>query len=311
MPSAWRRYLAKRVLQLVVTLFAVSIVVFLAARLSGDPAGLMLGPQASPSQVIALRHALGLDRPLFVQYASYLGGVLHGDLGTSLWQDQPVTTLILQRFPATLELALGAMCLVVVATLTLGTASALRRGSALDTLIVGFLSMLQAMPVFWAGPLLILVFALGLKVLPAFGRDDLAGLVLPALTLSMVYIAQSARILRSELIDKLNAPFVEAATARGLSRPRVVVRHAGRVAAIPVVTIFGLQWGGLLGGAIITETIFAWPGIGQLTIQALDQRDYPLVQGCVFFLAVVFIVVNFAVDVSYLLLDPRVRLDQT
>lgn len=302
-------YLVRRVGQLIVTLFAVTFIVFMSSRLSGNPAALMLGPQATPAQLVALEKQMGLNYPLLDQYWHYISGVVtRGNLGNSVYEGVPVIQLIGQRVGATLELAAVAFLMIVVIGLALGLIAGVTRGSKLDTGIVGLLSMLQAMPVFWAGQLLILIFAVALRWLPASGRGGFSSVLLPALTLALISIAQLARILRSEVSDALASRFVLAAEGRGLGRPRVVLRHAMRVAGIPALTVMGIQFGGLMGGAVITETIFAWPGVGQLTLQALQRRDYPVIIGCIIFLAAAFIIVNFIVDILYTVLDPRARL---
>lgn len=301
-------YLFRRLGEMLVTLLGVSVVVFASARLSGDPVSLMVGPSATQRQIETLRHQMHLDRPVLQQYLGYLSGMLHGHFGDSLRQHQPVTTLILQRLPATLELATAAMVLIVAISIPAGALCSINRGSRLDRSIVGLASLGQAMPAFWAGPLFILVFAVELHWLPSFGRGGFAQLVLPAATLAIISVALSTRLVRSEVADGLARPFSLAARARGASTAQVTIRHAGRYAAPQVMTLFGLQLGYLLGGTVITETIFAWPGLGQLVIQALNQRDYPLVQGVVMFMAATFIVINTAVDIGYTLLDPRIRL---
>jgi peptide/nickel transport system permease protein len=212
------------------------------------------------------------------------------------------------RLPATVELAAAAMLLIVLVSVPFGAVCAARRSSRLDRSIVGLASLGQAMPAFWAGPLFILIFAVKLGWLPSFGRGGLSQLALPAATLALISVALSTRLIRSEVADGLIKPFSLAARARGASRARVTTVHAGRSASLQVITLFGLQVGYLLGGTVITETIFAWPGMGQLVIQALDQRDYPLVQGTVLFMATVFMAVNTLVDITYTFLDPRIRL---
>ncbi len=306
-------YIAGRLGQTIVTLLGVSIVAFITPRLSGDPTELMLSQvNVTPQQRAELRHILGLDQPLPVQYAEYLGGILHGDFGTSLWQQQPVAALIAERIPATLELAAASLVLILAAGMPSGVLAAVKHGTAVDVGVVGIISLQQAMPAFWAGPLLIALFAVVLGWLPAAGRgsgpDELSHLVLPAATLAIASLGRVARITRAEMVDALSTDFVRTAVAKGLSRRDVVMRHALKVALIPVVTVVGLEAGALLGGAIITETIFAWPGVGRLLIQAMAQRDFPLIEGVILFVAAVYAVVNLVVDLSYTILDPRVRI---
>ncbi|MFQ5895004.1 MAG: nickel ABC transporter permease [Nitrospinota bacterium] len=305
-----RRFLLRRALLLLPVLWGVSTTVFLTTHLiPGDPVDLMLGETARPAQREELRRALGLDRPVALQYLAFLGGLARGELGRSLYFGRPVSRVLLERLPATAELALASLLIALAISLPLGVAAARRPGSWVDqgSLLAALLGV--SMPTFWLGPLLILLFSIGLGWLPVSGRGGLLSshLVLPALTLGAGMAAILARMTRASLLEVLPREFIAAARAKGLSERRVVFLHGLRNACIPILTILGLQTGALLSGAIITETIFAWPGVGRLTIQAIAARDYPLVQGCVLLIAFAYVGANFVTDLLYGLLDPRIR----
>jgi ABC-type dipeptide/oligopeptide/nickel transport system permease component len=268
----------------------------------------MLGETASASDVAELRAALGLDRPLLVQYGHYMAGLAVGDLGTSFRFRTPVTAEIAQRLGPTAELAAAAIAVAIVVAIPLGMVGALFRGRATDQAATILALAGVSMPNFWLGPLMAILFSVTLGWLPVSGRGTWAHLVLPAVTLGAALAAILARMTRASLIDELREPYVLAARARGLSRRRAVVVHALANSLIPVVTILGLQLGAVLTGTIITETIFAWPGVGRLLIQAIGFRDYPLVQGCILFVAVTYVGMNLLVDLAYGILDPRIRL---
>jgi ABC-type dipeptide/oligopeptide/nickel transport system permease component len=289
------------------TLWIVVSVVFVILRLSGDPVVLLLSESASEDQIDALRGRLGLDASLPVQYARYWGSVAQGDLGQSLRQREPALRLVLERFPATLQLAAAAFGLAAIIGLAVGIFTALMRGTAWDRLAMGLTSVLQSGPAFFVGIVLILVFSVRLGWLPTSGRGGPQSLILPAITLSGFTMASLARLARSALLDVLRLDYVRTARAKGLTERHVVLRHALRNAALPLITMMGLELGGLLTGAVITETVFAWPGIGRLAVNAVSTRDYPLVQASVIFIALVFIGINFVIDCSYALIDPRVR----
>jgi ABC-type dipeptide/oligopeptide/nickel transport system permease component len=269
----------------------------------------MLGDAAAPSDVAELRTRLGLDRPLTTQYIEYLAGLLHGNLGQSFRYGTPVAGEIAARLPRTLELALAAMVVAVGIAIPLGAMAALYRETMIDHAAMMLALAGIAMPNFWLGPLLAIVFAVRLGWLPVSGTGSWLHLVLPAVTLGAALAAILARMTRASLIEELRELYVVAARARGLSETRAVIRHALRNSLIPVVTIIGLQCGAVLTGTIITETIFAWPGVGRLLIQAISFRDYPLVQGCILFIAITYVGVNFAVDLMYGWLDPRIRFE--
>ncbi|WP_433170332.1 ABC transporter permease [Actinoallomurus sp. CA-150999] len=301
-------FVGRRIGNAVLVLFCVATVSFFLVRLAGDPVRQMLPPDATAGQERALRAALGLNRPLASQYVSYMTGLLHLDLGQSLFFHRPAFDVIAERLPATVQLAVGALVVALVGAIPAGIVSALRRGTATDTSVMAVVLVGQSTPAFWFGILLILVFSVNLQVLPASGMGDLSHLVLPAVTLGLYSMAMIARLLRSSLVDVLGEDYIRTARAKGLSGLQVVMSHGLRNASLPVITVVGLEIGSLLGGAILTEQVFSWPGVGRLTIEAITYRDYPLMQASVLFLASVFVVVNLVVDLSYAVLDPRVRL---
>lgn len=304
------RYLARRVGESVIVLLAATFVSFALLRITpGDPAELMLpyGMGVSAEAVENLRAVLGLDKPLLVQYFSFLRHAIVGDLGQSFRMGTPVLPLVLGRLAVTAELALGAVLLSVVAALPLGVVAAVRKRTPLDSAIITFTLLGQSLPGFWLGIMLIVVFAVWLNVLPAFGYGGLAHRILPTITLSAWLMAFLTRLMRSTAIEVLQEDYIRTARAKGLSERVVLLRHAMRNAVLPVVTVLGLQVGGLLGGAVITETVFSWPGIGLLAVEAIRLRDYAVVQGVVLVTAVVFVAVNLLVDVAYAVIDPRIR----
>jgi ABC-type dipeptide/oligopeptide/nickel transport system permease component len=303
-------FLARRLLLAVPVLLGVATLVFsLIHVIPGDPAQAMLGETASPSDVADLRQRLGLDRPLPVQYAAFLGGLLRGDLGTSLRTGEPVLIQIAERIPATFELAIAAMIVAVGVALPLGIAAAVWRRTFVDHVAMTAAMAGVSVPNFWLGPLLAIVFGVELGWLPVSGRGGLEHLVLPAVSLGGALAAIVARMTRATLLEEIRQPYVQAARARGASRTRAVVGHAFRNSLVPVVTIVGLQFGAVLTGAVITETIFSWPGVGRLLIQSISFRDYPMVQGCILLIAVTYVAVNLATDLLYSVLDPRIRLE--
>jgi ABC-type dipeptide/oligopeptide/nickel transport system permease component len=304
------RYLVRRLLLTIPVLFGVATLVFALIHLvPGDPAQSMLGDGASAEDVAQLRHSLGLDRPLLTQYRTFLVGLVKGDLGSSFRYGTPVTREIRDRLVRTLQLAVAAMGVAMLLAIPLGIAAAVFRGTAVDHAAMTLALAGISMPNFWLGPLLAILFAVYLGWLPVAGTGSLAHLVLPAVTLGAALAAILARMTRASLLEELRELYVLAARARGLSRLRAVVRHAFRNSLIPVVTIIGLQFGAVLTGTIITETIFAWPGVGRLLIQAINFRDYPLVQGCILFISLTYVMMNLITDLTYGLLDPRIRYD--
>jgi ABC-type dipeptide/oligopeptide/nickel transport system permease component len=321
-------YIAGRLMQGTLVILGVTFFTFIALHLGGDPTYLYVNEHASAADVAAARAALGFDRPLPVQYVNFLAGLLRGDVGTSLTYKTGALGVVLEFLPATVELTLAAMLLAVGLAVPLGVLAALHRGTALDgaTMLLGMLG--QSMPSFWMGILLILTFGLGLAWLPMSGHvpvlapllhGDLATavanlpqaaqhLLLPAVTVCFFSLARNVRLVRSSMLEVLGLDFVRTARAKGLGERQVVVGHALRNAWLPVVTIIGLEFGFLLGGVVVVETIFAWPGVGRLIFNAINQRDIPLVQAAVILLAVAFVLLNLLVDILYVRLDPRVRL---
>jgi ABC-type dipeptide/oligopeptide/nickel transport system permease component len=303
------RFVVRRLLLTLPVLLGVATLVFLLIHLvPGDPVQSMLGETATQQEVADLRARLGLDRPLLVQYLGFLRGAAAGDIGVSLRTNQPVAALIGERFGATLELAITSMLMAVAVAVPLGIIAAVCYGTLTDHVATTVALIGMSMPNFWLGPLLAIVFSVELGWLPVSGRGELANLVLPAITLGAPLSALLMRMTRASLLEELREQYVLAARSRGVSKTRAIVRHAFRNSLIPLVTIVGLQFGVVLTGAVITETIFAWPGIGRLLVQSISARDYPTVQGCILFIAVMYVLVNLAVDVVYGWLDPRIRL---
>ncbi len=303
-------YIVRRLIQGVFILWAVATIAFGLTFLSGDPATLMIGDHWTAEQIANFREYMGYDRPLLVQYGEYLGRVVRGDFGVSVRQQIPVTRLIMERFPATLQLAGLALVIIVVVAIPVGVVSAVRRNSAADRLAMSGALLAQSVPTFWLGIMLILVFGVVLRWLPVSGSGSPLHLVLPAVTLATFSTARIARLVRSSMLDVLGEDYIRTAHSKGLAPRAVHFRHALRNALIPVVTLLGIEVGSLLGGALVTETVFAYPGIGRLTIQAIAARDLPLVQGVITFGALIFVLVNLAVDLSYSVLDPRIRHEQ-
>ena len=305
------RYALGRLVSTIPVLLGVTLLVFAMTALTpGDPVIALLGESAqgvSSETIAELRAQLGLDKPLAQQYVEYMGRLVRGDLGTSLRSGRPVTTEIAERLPATAQLAFAGMALAVALGLTLGILAAVRKGGVVDLLAVVVALAGVSIPVFWSGFLLMMLFSLELGWLPASGRGSWQHLVLPAVTIGLSSAAFIARITRSTMLEALRRDYVRTAKAKGVSGRGVVMRHALKNAMIPVITVVGLQLGGLLGGAVLTETVFAWPGAGRMLVDAIVARDLPLVQGGVLTLSLLFIFVNLVVDLAYAALDPRVR----
>ena len=300
-------YVAKRLLQAVFILWAVASISFGLTFLAGDPATLMIGDNWTAEQVANFQEYMGFDRPVLVQYGEFLQRVVRGDFGVSVRQQIPVTRLILERLPATLELAAAALLIIVGVAIPVGVLSAIRRNSLSDRLAMSGALLAQSVPTFWLGIMLILIVGVYLQWLPISGRGTLLHLIMPAVTLATYSTARIARLVRSSMLDVLGNDYIRTAHAKGLSPRKVNYGHALRNALIPVITLLGIEVGSLLGGALITETVFAYPGIGRLTIQAIAARDIPLVQGVITFGAMIFVLVNLLVDLSYSVLDPRIR----
>ena len=302
------RYLSVRVLLALPALWLIVTMVFLLAHIiPGDPVQQMLGEGARAEDLQQLRHSLGLDMPIAAQYGHYLAGVVRGDLGESFRFREPVSRVVLEHYPATLELAIVALLFCLAIAIPAGLLAAERRATATDRAVSVFTLLGLSMPNFALGPVLILVFSVLLGWLPVSGRGGPGHLILPAATLGASLAAILTRMVRTAVIEELSSDYVRTARAKGLSAAAVLFRHAFRNALIPILTIIGLQFGTLLAGAIVTETIFAWPGIGRLAVQAINARDYPLLQGCILVIAVSYVVVNLLTDFVYAVVDPRVR----
>ena len=301
-------YVLSRLVQAIFVIVGIMMMTFFLLQVTGDPARAMVPPEAGEEAVIAIRQRLGLDRPLPIQFATYMAGAIRGDFGASLSFNVPASELVLERFPATLQLALAAMVWSLSFSLVLGIISAVRRHRVEDFAATTIALLGQSVPTFWMGIMLILLFGVTLGWLPTSGKTDWTSFVLPAITLGSFTMARTTRLVRSGMLEVLGQDYIRTARAKGLSEWVVIVQHALRNAAIPIVTIVGLDFGTLLGGAVITETIFAWPGVGRLAVEAIFRRDFPLVQADIFYIASVFVLVNLFVDLLYTGLDPRVRL---
>ncbi len=303
------RHLFQRFLLTLPSLWLVLTLVFLMVHIvPGDPVEQMLGEGSAPGQLTQLRHSLGLDLPLHVQYGHYLWQLAHGDLGQSLKFQAPVRRIIFERYPATLQLAFLALVVCAGIAIPAGVLAAHRRGQLTDRAVSVFTLLGLAVPNFALGPVLILLCSIQLGLLPVSGRGGPSYYILPAATLGAALAAILTRMVRGSMLEELSSDYVRTARAKGLSTGAVLFRHAFRNALIPIITILGLQFGTLLAGTIVTETIFSWPGIGRLTVQAISSRDYPLLQGCILVIAVSYVIVNLLTDVLYAVVDPRVRL---
>lgn len=301
-------YLIRRLYLLIPVVLGVSTLVFLIIHLiPGDPVVLMLGDSAMKTDIESLRGKLGLDRPVYIQYLNFLLNLLRGDLGRSIHTDKPVIQAIGERFPATFELAMGGVIISLLIALPLGIISALKKDTIVDNGARFFALLGISIPNFWLGPLLIILFSIKIGILPVSGMGGIENLILPSITLGLGMAATVTRMVRASLLDVIKENYITTARAKGLSESIVVIKHALKNALMPVVTVVGLQLGALLSGAIITESIFSWPGIGSLTIEAINKRDYPMVQGCIFVIAMCYVVVNLATDLVYGFLDPRIR----
>ena len=302
------KFILKRVLLLIPVVIGVTLIVFLIMTLApGDPARMILGEQATPEQISTLRHEMGLDKPVLVQYANYMFHLVQGDMGVSYKTKRPITQEVWARFPNTIKLTLAAMAFAIIFSLPLGIFAAIKQNTIVDGFSM-FLALLGvSMPVFWFGLLLILLFSLKLGWFPSSGSDTLKSIVLPAISLGFLQMASIARITRSSMLEVIRQDFIRTARSKGLPFSTVIRKHALRNAMIPTITVIGLQIGVLLGGAVITETVFAWPGIGMLMVTSIMGRDTPMVMGCIIIFAVGFSVVNLFVDLLYGFIDPRIK----
>jgi ABC-type dipeptide/oligopeptide/nickel transport system permease component len=304
------RYISIRLLFALPALWLILTMVFLLAHIvPGDPVAQMLGEGARAEDLTQLRHALGLDLPLPVQYGRYLSGALHGNLGESFRFQQPVLKVVAEHYPATLELAAVALLICALIGIPAGVLAAHKRGERTDHTVAVLTLFGLSVPNFALGPVLILLFSVVLGWLPVSGRGGIPHLILPAFTLGAALAAILTRMVRTSVIEELSADYVRTARAKGVSESAVLFRHALRNALIPILTILGLQFGSLLAGTIVTESIFSWPGIGRLAVQAIGARDYPLLQGCILLIAVSYVFVNLLTDLVYALVDPRVRFE--
>ncbi len=301
------RQILRRLLRAVAALLVVTAVVFTLLHVSGDPAYILLTPEASPEDRAAFRAEYGLDRPLWVQYGRYLGRLAQGDFGQSLSFRTPAAAVALERLPATLELTLAAMALAVLVSVPPAVLAAIRRGTLFDRALMALTLIGQTVPTFWLGMVMILVLAVRFHLFPASGRGGVLHLVMPATALALWLTALLARVTRSEMIEALEQDYVRTARAKGLTERGVAARHALKNALLPIITVMGLQFGGLLGGAVMTETVFAWPGVGTMILDAILKKDFPVVLAGVVIVAMGFIVVNLLLDLLYTVLDPRLR----
>ena len=304
------KFLLSRLASALIVVMGVSALVFLFLYMvPGDPVEVMLGESAQPADREALRRALGLDQPLLTQMGNYYNNLLHLNLGNSLYSQRPISEMLLERMPATVELALASLLVAVLIAFPMGVLAAVRKDTPWDQGAMGLSLVGISVPNFLMGPILILVFSLWLGWFPVSGRDGLISLILPAITLGTAMSSILSRMVRATVLETLNEDYIRTARAKGLSERLVIWRHALRNALLPVITLLGLQLGVLLGGAVITEVVFSWPGLGSLTIESIQRRDYPVVQACVLLISLAYVVVNTLTDLVYGWLDPRVRLE--
>lgn len=300
------KYISKRLLQAIFVLLGVSLVAFIILHLSGDPLSLLISSGATPEQEAAIRTKMGLDDPLYIQYFRFLAQILHGDFGESLYYKQSTLSLIMNRLPATIQLTFAGILVAIVIGIPLGIIAATKKGSVVDSVVRIIAICGQAIPSFWLGLMMILIFSVKLKWLPTSGRGTFAQMIMPAITVGLFSMASVCRLTRSTMIETLKTDYIRTAKAKGLHKARIIVVHALRNSLLPVVTTIGMEIGHLLGGTLLTETIFSWPGIGSLAVQAITNRDYPLVQTAVLITAFMFVIVNLIVDLLYAVIDPRI-----
>ncbi|MDD3164339.1 MAG: ABC transporter permease [Oscillospiraceae bacterium] len=302
------KYIAKRIAYMIPVILGVTLLVFFIMHLApGNPAQIILGENATAEQIATLEHEMGLDQPLLVQYVRYLGDLLHGDLGTSYSSGSSVTTEIMARFPYTIKLTLVAAIMSLVLALPLGIIAAVKQNTWVDnvSMIVALIGV--SMPIFWLALMLIMLFSVKLGWLPVYGADSWKSIILPAISLGFMNMASISRTTRSSMVETLRQDYIRTAYAKGLSKTTIIMRHAFRNGMLPTITVIGLEIGQMLGGSVLTETVFAWPGVGRLMILAINARDTPLVMGCILLMTVCFSVVNLVVDLLYGVVDPRVR----
>ena len=301
------RLLFMRLVQIPAIIISMSLLVFIFLNASGDPAQLLMPTEATEQDIEDMRRALGLDRPLYVQYWNFLSNALQGDFGTSLRSRQPAMDTVLAALPATLELAFAAIIISTAISIPLGIAAAVKRNSPIDTIATVVAVLGQSMPVFWLGILLILLFSVTLNWLPVSGRGSWQSLILPAVTLGWYMNALMTRLTRSAMVEVLNEPYIRTARAKGMPMRTIIFKHAFRNARIPILTIWGLQAGTMLTGTVVTETVFAWPGLGRASIHAVVGRDFPVVMASIALFTLIFVLINLIVDLAYYALDPRIR----
>lgn len=302
------KYLIKRLLHAMLTLLGIATIVFFLQHITGDPAMVLLPPELSTVEELeTLRTNLGLDKPLIIQYKIFILRLLKGDLGYSYRQSTPALPLVIARVPATFKLALAGMLVAILIGVASGVVASIKRNTIIDRLVMSFALLGQAMPVYWTGILLIIIFSIRLKWLPVLSDGGFKSLIMPAIALGGFTAARIARITRSSMLEVLGMDFVRTAKGKGLKKKEVILKHAFRNALIPIVTVLGMEFGSLMGGSVIAETVFAWPGVGRLAIEAILGRDYPIVQAVVLVVCTIFILINLGVDLIYGYLDPRIN----
>lgn len=304
------RYIGKRLLQVPPVLFILTVIVFVLVYVAGDPVALMLPDDATEEQITQLREALGLDKPFLTQFGAYILNVLTLDFGDSIYYNQPALSIVLERIPATLILALASMIISIVIAIPLGIISAIKKGTLLDVFATGISVSGKAIPNFWLGIMLILIFSVTFQIFPVSGSGSLSHLVLPSITLGTAMSAEITRLIRSNMLEILTQDYIRTARSKGIENWKVIFIHAFRNALVPVITVTFLQASALVGGSIITEVIFAWPGLGQLLVNAVYQKDMAIVQAAIFLIAFMIILINLITDILYQVLDPRIRYDK-
>ncbi len=302
-------YFVKKLPQTIIVVLGVSIITFFIMHLSGDPAQLLLPPEATDEQIESFREALGYNDPLHIQYKRFIKGAVKGDFGESMVYRRSAFKIVIERLPATLELAVSSMIFAIVIAIPMGIIAAIKRNTILDYTSMGIALGMQSMPTFWLGIMLVMIFSVKLNLLPTSGRGTFAQLVLPTISLGSFYLAMISRLMRSGLLEVLSEDYVRTARAKGAKEIIVILKHALKNSLIPLITVIGLEFGKLLGGAVVTETVFEWPGVGKLAITAINQRDYPVVQAVVFVLSITFVLINLFTDLIYSYIDPRIRFD--
>lgn len=300
-------FVLTRLLQMVITLFIVSLIVFFMVRLKGDPIAVMVPPTFNEDQIAQMRAAWGFDKPIAEQYVIFLRKAIIGDFGQSIQARRPAMELVTERLGNTYILAFASSIIGITIAIPLGIISALKRNSLIDLISTALASLGTAMPSFWLGLMLIIVFSVNLRILPAFGALEPAAIIMPSITLGVGMAARLSRLTRSAMLEVLNQDYVRTARSKGLKENTVVLRHALRNALIPIITVFGLQLGWLLGGSVVVESVFSWPGLGRLMIESINVRDITVVQAGLFWFALSFILINFTIDVLYVFIDPRIR----